>query len=174
MNYLDIIFCAIGIAAFILGFKDGFVRKLIGSLGFFLAIFLGIFLSDSVGAIINKILGTEKYLADILGGFFVFLTVILITSVLKRVIHPFDKVNNLMNRIMGGIVGVIQIIYFLSAALYLLHIFKVPAEKDQAKSFSYSFMYKLLPSTIDYIGEFAPNPKKSIKELIIEKDSIKE
>ncbi|MFA6597234.1 MAG: CvpA family protein [Ignavibacteriaceae bacterium] len=174
MNYLDIIFGIIAIAAFILGFKDGFVRKLIGSLGFFLAIFLGIFLSEPFGKILNTVMGTEKYLAEIMGGFMVFLTVILITSVLKRVIHPFDKVNNLMNRITGGVVGVIQIVYFISAALYLLHIFKVPAEKDQKKSFSYSTLYKLLPKTIDYIGEYTPNPKKSIKELIIEKDSIKE
>ncbi|MCK9426741.1 MAG: CvpA family protein [Ignavibacteriaceae bacterium] len=174
MNYLDISFCVIGAAAFILGFKDGFVRKLIGSLGFFLAIFLGIFLSETIGTVINKIMGTEKYLAEILGGFVVFLGVILITSFLKRMIHPFDKVNNLMNRITGGVVGIIQIAYFLSAALYLLHIFKVPSEKDQIKSFSYATMYKLLPSTIDYLGEFTPNPKKSIKELIIEKDSIKE
>lgn len=174
MNYLDIIFGIIAIAAFILGFKDGFVRKLIGSLGFFLAIFLGIFLSEPFGIILNKVMGTEKYLAEIMGGFLVFLAVILITSFLKRVIHPFDKVNNLMNRITGGVVGVIQIVYFISAALYLLHIFKVPSEKDQKKSFSYSTLYKLLPKTIDYIGEYTPNPKKSIKELIIEKDSIKE
>ncbi|NCQ19020.1 MAG: CvpA family protein [Ignavibacteria bacterium] len=174
MNYLDIIFGVIAIAAFILGFKDGFVRKLIGSLGFFLAIFLGIFLSVPFGTILNKMFGMEKYLAEIFGGFVVFLLVVLITSLLKRVIHPFDKVNNFMNRLTGGIVGIIQIVYFVSAALYLLHIFKVPSEKDQVKSFSYSTLYKLLPGTIDYIGEYAPNPKKSIKELIIEKDSIKE
>ncbi len=174
MNYLDFIFAAIVIAAFILGFKDGFVRKLIGSLGFFLAIFLGILLSETFGSILNKMFGMEKYLAEILGGFIIFLIIIMVTSILKRVIHPFDKVNNMMNRITGGIVGIIQIVYFVSAALYLLHIFKVPSEKDQTKSFSYSTIYKLLPTTIDYIGEYAPNPKKSIKELIIEKDSIKE
>ncbi|OGU83278.1 MAG: hypothetical protein A2279_06330 [Stygiobacter sp. RIFOXYA12_FULL_38_9] len=154
--------------------KDGFVRKLIGSLGFFLAIFLGIMLSDSLGSILNKMFGMEKYLAEILGGLVIFLLVIMITSILKRVIHPFDKVNNMMNRLTGGVVGVIQIVFFVSAALYLLHIFKVPSEKDQAKSISYSTLYKLLPKTIDYIGEYAPNPKTSIKELIIEKDSIKE
>jgi len=174
LNYLDIVFGIIAVAAFLLGFKDGFVRKLIGSLGFFLAIFLGIILSESLGNILNKMFAMEKYLAEILGGFAVFLLVILITSLLKRVIHPFDKVNNLMNRIAGGAVGIIQILYFISAALYLLHIFKVPSEKDQKNSFSYPTVYKLLPKTIDYIGEFAPNPKTSIKKLIIEKDSIKE
>ena len=65
MNYLDFIFAGIAVAAFILGFKDGFVRKLIGSLGFFLAIFLGIMLSDSLGSILNKMFGMEKYLADL-------------------------------------------------------------------------------------------------------------
>ena len=94
MNYLDFIFGGIAVAAFILGFKDGFVRKLIGSLGFFLAIFLGIMLSDSLGSILNKMFGMEKYLAEILGGLVIFLLVIMITSILKRVIHPFDKVNN--------------------------------------------------------------------------------
>jgi len=174
LNYLDIVFLVIGIAAFILGFKDGFVRKLIGSLGFFAAIFLGIFLSELVGTVINNVLGTEKYLAEILGGFTVFLVMIMITSYLKRVIHPFDKVNNLMNRIAGGIVGVIQIVYFISAGLYLLQLFKVPSEEVQKSSLSYATVSHILPNTIDYISEYAPNPKVSLKKLIIEKDSIKE
>jgi len=174
LSYIDIIFVLVSAAAFILGFKDGFVRKLIGSLGFFLAIFLGILLSEPFGSVINTTVGTEKYLAEILGGFVVFLLVILATSFLKRVIHPFDKVNNLMNRITGGVVGIIQIVYFLSAAFYLLHIFKIPSEAEQKKSYTYSTVYTILPKTIDYIGEYGPNPKTSIKKLIIEKDSIKE
>jgi len=42
MNYIDYILIAIILIGFILGYKDGLVRKVIGLLGLVVAIFLAI------------------------------------------------------------------------------------------------------------------------------------
>lgn len=172
MNYFDIVLIIILIVAFILGFKDGIIRKLIGTAGFFLAIFLGILLAKTAGSAVHSITGIEAYFSEILAGFFIFVLVIVITSVIKRVVHPFDKINNMVNRILGGITGMIQILFFISAALYLLNVFKIPEQETRDTSFLYSPFASFLPEVIDQIENFNPYTKKSIKEFLIEKDSL--
>ncbi|HRI46728.1 MAG TPA: CvpA family protein [Ignavibacteriaceae bacterium] len=172
MNYIDIILFIVLTVAFVLGFKDGFVRKLIGTVGFFLALFLSISFSTWLGKIIFSVTGIEQYLSEILAGFTIFITILVLAAFLKRVIHPFDKVNNLINRIVGGLTGTIQMLIFLSAALYLLNIFDFPDEKVKEDSFLYSPVYKILPFAINSLQAITPDAKESIKEYIIEKDSI--
>ncbi len=173
MNILDVIIFAIVAVGFILGFKDGFVRKIIGLIGFGLAIFLAIKFSDFTGRYIEGLFGIEFYLSEIIGGILIFLLIVFITSVMKRVVHPFDKINNMFNQIIGGIVGIIQILYFLSAVLFLLNIFNFPSKNLTEGSVFYKPVYSIIPSTIDIIKSYTPETKKIIKEYINDKDSVK-
>ena len=84
MSILDIILIVIILIGFILGFKDGFVRKLIGLIGFALAIFLAITFAFDLGKIIESITGIEIYLSEIIGGIIIFIVVIFIFSIIKR------------------------------------------------------------------------------------------
>ena len=72
-------------------------------------------------------------------------------SVLKRIIHPFDKVNRFMNQFLGGLAGVLQILFFISALLLFLNIFNFPGENDRDKSFLYNPVYQIIPVSIDLI-----------------------
>jgi membrane protein required for colicin V production len=172
LNYLDVVIIVICAIVFILGFKDGFVRKLIGSVGFFLAIYLAIKFSPDLGKIFNSVLKMEIYFAEIFAGFLIFIVVVFISSVIKRVVHPFDKVNNMINRILGGIVGLIQILFFLSALLYLLNIFKFPPHNVKHQSYLYVKVYRILPSTFNLINNYTPSAKNTFRNYILEKDSI--
>ncbi len=168
MNYIDIILLIFLVIAFILGFKDGFVRKIIGTLGFFLAIFLAILFYDYIGLLLNSILQIEIQFANIIGGFLIFIFIIILTSILKRIVHPFDRVNNLINQFTGGIIGVIQILFFLSALLYVLNIFTFPSEKDKNKSLIYSKIYIILPKSITFIEKQTPSTKNKIENYLID------
>lgn len=172
MNFLDIVLIIVLLVGFILGYKDGLARKIIGFIGFCLAIYLSMSFSDEVGIFIFETFGTEIYLAKIFGGVIIFLIIIFITSILKRVIHPFDKVNNLVNQITGGLIGLIQIVYFLSAALFLMGIFSFPSEDTISNSMLYSKIYDILPDTLEYLSDYTPDTKELIKELIIDQDTL--
>jgi membrane protein required for colicin V production len=173
LNIIDIIILLILSLGFILGFKDGFIRKLIGLIGFILAIYLGITFSEELGSIIEAALGIEIYLAEIIGGITIFITVIIIFSLLKRFIHPFDRVNNIINQVTGGFVGTIQILYFLSAFLFLLNVVNVPDKSKKESSILYEKVYNIIPQTIDYLTNYTPAPKELIKDYINDKDTIK-
>ena len=130
MNPIDLIIIITVLVGFILGFKDGFVRKLIGLVGFGLAIVLAALLKDDFGAMIENAFDIEIYLSEIIAGIVIFFGVVVIFTLLKRVIHPFDRVNNLINQIVGGLVGVFQLLYFLSAVFLLLNIFDIPGKSS--------------------------------------------
>ncbi len=158
---------------FILGFKDGFVRKIIGLIGFAVAIILAINFAADIGRVIETVFKIEFYLAEIIGGISIFSIIILFTSIIKRVVHPFDKVNNLVNQLGGGVVGVIQILFFLSAVLFILKIFDIPNENDSKGSLFYSKVYNIIPDVVDYISSQNPQNKNFIKDFINGRDTTK-
>ena len=172
MNLVDIIIVVVVLVGFILGYKDGFVRKLIGLIGLGAAIFLAAKFASAFGQMIDNFFGIEFYLSKIIAGVLIFLCVIVIFSIIKRLVHPFDKVNNLINQIAGGVVGVVQILFFLSAVFFLLNIFNAPSQKVRKNSLFYQKVYDIIPSAIDYLNNYTPETKKFIKEYINEKDSL--
>jgi membrane protein required for colicin V production len=174
LNLLDlviVVFIAIG---FILGFKDGFVRKLIGVTGFIIATFLAIKLAAFIGKAIESALNIEFYLSEIIGGIAIFLFVIVVFSIIKRVVHPFDKVNNIINQIVGGIVGILQVIVFLSALFLLLNVFNQPRPKITSESFFHDKILGIIPSVISSVRVYTPETKKMIKDYINDKDKEKD
>jgi membrane protein required for colicin V production len=173
LNLLDIIIIAIVIIGFILGYKDGFVRKIIGLIGLALAIYLAVKYSAVFGNMIVTWFGIEFYLSQIIAGVLIFFAVIAIFSIIKRIVHPFDKVNNFINQIVGGFVGAIQILFFLSAVFFLLNIFNAPSKKAKDGSLLYKDVYNIIPVTVDYLNSFTPKTKEFIKDYINDKDSVK-
>ena len=173
MTFLDLIIVVVILIGFILGFKDGFVRKIIGLLGFIGAVILAALFYEKLGVYVESLTGIEIYLSKIIAGITIFLVVMISISLIKRWVHPFDKVNNLINQILGGVIGTIQILFFLSAILFLLKIFEIPDDKTAKSSLLYSKAYELLPATIDYLNSYTPKTKELLKDYINEKDSLK-
>lgn len=172
MNPIDIIVIIAVVAGFILGFKDGFVRKIVGIIGFILALLCVALFSARLGIAIENVLGIEFYLAEIIAGVSIFFGIILIFTFLKRIIHPFDKVNNLVNQIVGGFVGIIQILYFVSALFLIMNIFNFPGPEARKQSAFYDEMYQVIPLTIDYLSNYTPPAKEIIRDYINEKDTL--
>jgi membrane protein required for colicin V production len=170
LNILDVIIIVLVAIGFILGFKDGFVRKIIGLLGFIIASYSAIKLAASFGRTIESVFKIEFYFAEIIGGILIFLVIILLTSIIKRVVHPFDKVNNTINQLIGGVVGVIQVLFFLSALFLLLNVFNQPSEKLTSKSYLHGKVLNIIPAVINYVKDYTPETKKIIKDYINDKD----
>jgi len=151
LNYLDYIILIILIIGFLLGFKDGFVRKIIGLIGFIIGVILAFQFSNKVGKYLALFFNNDEYLSSVIAGITIFLIAILIASLIKRVVHPFDKVNRFINQFIGGIIGTVQIAFFLSAVFLFLNIFSFPNIAQRNNSLSYNFVLDLIPKSIDLI-----------------------
>ncbi|MBI9072295.1 MAG: CvpA family protein [Melioribacteraceae bacterium] len=166
MSYLDIIIFVVILIGFLLGYKDGLVRKIIGIIGFILALVLAFKFAKVSGAFISPVFNDEIYLSEIVAGILIFLITVIIISILKRIIHPVDKVNRFINQLLGGISGAVQIVFFISGFLLFLNIFNFPNEKDANESYLYSKVYNVLPFTIDFILGKDTDTKNIIKDFL--------
>ena len=171
LNIVDIIILVMILIGFILGFKDGVIRKIIGVIGFVLAIVLAFEFSDSVSKLISPFFNDEVYLAGLVAGFLIFSVVILIFAIIKRLLHPFDKINKFANQLIGGIVGIIQMLFFVSAFLMLLNIFNIPAESSREESTLYSPVYGIVPTAIDMVMGDSTQVQNYFEEFIKEKET---
>jgi len=151
MNYIDYVLIGIILVGFILGYKDGLIRKVIGLLGLIIAIFLSVTYSSELGEYLSPMFNDEDYLAKIVSGIIIFFVIILLVAIIKRLVHPSDKVNKFLNQLLGGIAGTIQIIFFTSVFLLLLNVLSIPKQEDKDNSFFYSPIYSVIPTTIDLI-----------------------
>lgn len=171
MNYIDYIIIAFVIIAFLLGYKDGLVRKLIGLIGFFTAIYASFKFSNDVAKIVSPVFNDDIYLSEIVAGILIFLLVIFIVAIIKRIVHPIDKVNRFLNQILGGVSGAVQAVFFLSALFLVLNIFNYPDEVEKNNSILFNDIYSIVPTVIDYIiGN--DSEKIELFEDIIKKNDI--
>jgi len=172
LNYIDYIILGILFVGFILGYKDGLVRKIIGVLGLVIGLFLGIKFSKEAGILLAPAFNDELYLSEIIGGVLIFLITIFLASVIKRLIHPADKVNKFLNQLLGGIAGVLQLMFFVSALLLFLNIFQFPNQNLKESSLLYSSVYSIIPKTIELVSGSSIDAKGFIKDYIESQDSI--
>ena len=128
--------------------------------------------SAEVGEFIAPAFNNELYLAEIVAGILIFLGTIFTVSIIKRIIHPIDKVNKLLNQILGGISGAIQMIFFVSGFLILINVFNLPSSDDKENSFVYKDVYNAIPQTIDFIFGADSRAKTIIKDYIEKKDEL--
>ena len=166
MNYLDYIILIVLVIGFVLGFKDGLVRKLIGVIGLIVAVVLVVEFASPVGSYVAPFFNDEVYLAEIIAGIVIFFLTILLVSILKRIVHPVDKVNKFVNQILGGISGTVQILFILSAFFLFLNIARIPSEKAKKESLGYNFVHGIIPGTIDLVLGVDSNTQQYIKDFI--------
>jgi len=160
VNILDIIIFAVFLIGFALGYKDGIVRKIIGIVGLALAIYLSAKYAESFGNILARMTNIENYFAKIISALLIFFTIITVFSLIKRVVHPFDKVNNLINQLLGAVIGSAQLLFFLSAVFFILSMFGLPQDSTTKGSVFYKTIYNVLPETVNLLNDYTPEPKK--------------
>lgn len=169
-EYLDYIILAFLIIGFLLGFKDGFIKKIFSFIGFVSAIILAFYLSPSVRVWLVKLLDVKPDIAVIISFTIVFLFFILIFKLIIKLIRPKVSVFGFIDRLLGGILGGFQMGLFISAILIVLNLLNFPSPEEKANLKYYEFTYKLLPSTFSFIKEILPESEiifKIIKDLNI-------
>ncbi|MGK9369559.1 CvpA family protein [Melioribacter sp. Ez-97] len=172
MNYLDYLIIVVGLIGFILGFKDGLIRKIIGITGLVLAVILTVNFSDELAIILTPVLNDDDYFAKIVAAVLIFLTTIIIFSILKRIVHPSDKVNKLINQIIGGLIGTLQIIIFLSGLFLVLDLLGYPDKQTRTESLMYERVYNIIPGVINFVVDKSSNATDIIKDFIEKTDTL--
>ncbi|MDR0733240.1 MAG: CvpA family protein [Dysgonamonadaceae bacterium] len=154
MTWLDIIVCVCLCTGLVKGLYDGLVKRLVSFVSFILAIVF----SGMIAGILRNIV--NWHIHDAIYYVFAFSFIITVFTLLANVI---DKVINftpmgMINRLAGGLFGVLIWLLSLSFALNILSTFDsksvVISKEMQEKSVTYAPVKMALPIVSPYIKEF--------------------
>jgi membrane protein required for colicin V production len=159
LNYIDFILFGGLAVGFILGFKDGIIRKLIGLLGVVAGLFAAFWWAETLGSKLIGFFDNERNLANIIAGILIFFVVLALFSIIKRIVHPADKINKFVNQLLGGIFGVFNC--FLVIAIILVILELSPLKNTVVNLTENSHIVK---STRILIGELEKNYPKIEQE----------
>lgn len=154
---IDYTILGLVILGFILGFKDGFIKKIFSFAGFVFAIIAALTFAPRARAYLIKYLDINPSTAVIISFIIVFLIVIILTKLLIKIIRPKKSVLGFFDRILGGLTGLFQMGLFLSGILILLSFFKFPDDQQKANLKYYNFTYNLLPETFGFVKKIYPD-----------------
>lgn len=175
-DILDYIILGIFIIGFILGFKDGFFKKIFSFVGFVLAVIASFIFSPKARVFFIDTFNLDPKLGVVLSFILIFFIVIIISKFIINIIRPKKSVLGFIDRTIGGFIGTFQMGLFLSGLLIFLSLFNFPNAKDRSNLIYYSFTYNLLPNTFGFIKKIYPESEiifdifKKLKEEILRTD----
>lgn len=155
-HYLDYVIIGFLIIGFLLGFKDGLLKKILSLLGFIVAIIAAIYLSPKVRPFFIDALNfspkTSLYVSIIL----IFLLFFILSKIVVKLFKPQNSVLGFIDRLIGGIIGIFQLGLLLSALLIILNFFEYPTQEEKKQIKYYSLVYNLIPSTFKFVERIFP------------------
>lgn len=172
-NYLDIVIVILVILGFLLGLKDGFIKKILSLAALAVAIIISITFSNNVKLFIQSLIQIDPFPAMIISFILIFVLSFLVASIISKMFTPKDVVLNFINRILGGLLGFLQVGLILSALLIFLNIFHFPNEEVKRDSHFYKLTYNLIPLTFKFVEKTFPSSKEFF-DLIREANKRKE
>jgi len=157
----------VGVLVFmLLGFRDGFFKKIFGILGFLGGLICAIKFMVPFSNIIMHNLEFSEESALILAFFMIFIMVIIIVNLIYRWFgQSGSETMKIWSRIAGAFLGVAQGLVSVSLILMMLNLFGVPSEDEKQESLLYEDSYQIAPIVFDYSTKWMPASKKFFEEL---------
>jgi uncharacterized membrane protein required for colicin V production len=153
INYIIIGLIALG---FLLGFRDGLIKKVFSFTGFVLAILASFSFSPRIRPYLISYLHFDPTTAVIFSFIFVFLIILILSKILIKIIRPKKSVLGFIDRFLGAALGGFQMALFVSGLLIFLSLFHLPSAQDRANLKYYNFTYNLLPETFGFVRKVIP------------------
>ena len=157
MSAIDI-YILVGILAFgLLGFRDGFFKKIFGIFGMWGGLILAVKLMNPVSDNVMQLIDVSSETAVVCSFVFIFLMTILAVNLFYRWFgRSADDTMSIRTRIMGTILGFSQGVVSVSLFLIMLSIYDVPTEQDKSASLVYDDVIRVAPIVFDYSTRWMP------------------
>ena len=166
MTLIDIVLGLILVLFLISGYRNGFVKKIIGITCLILAIVLGTKFSADLAEIIFEPIGITGKAGFALS----FVLIIVGITIAQSLIYKFlikEMVKGLWNNLLGVVVGFFEGILILSVSLIVMSIYlNIPSEETKGSSVLYKPLKNSAPMLFDSINSFLPDSQDFYEQLI--------
>jgi membrane protein required for colicin V production len=148
----------IGLLLFgVLGFRDGFFKKLFGFFGIWGGLILAIKYMNPLSEILSQWLDLSTEMGVVTSFFLIFLFSVLVVNIIYRWFgSSASDTMNMKNRIAGCVLGFGQGVITASLVLIMLSIFDMPSQEDRQTSLLYGKIVGVAPIVFDYSTRWMP------------------
>lgn len=166
MAFTDILIL-VGLLLFLLlGFRDGFFKKVFGILGFIAGLVCATKFMNPLGEKYVQWLNMDKETALTLAFFSIFMGIVLIEILFYRWFgRSGSETLKFWSRVAGGIIGVMQGLLAISLILIMFNIYEVPSEESKNDSILYDPVFRIAPTVFNYTTTWMPETKEFYDEL---------
>ncbi len=166
MSTTDILI-VVGVFLFgLLGFRDGFFRKLFGILGILLGLIVATKFMAGLGENIMVWMDFSPETSNVLAYAFLFMLSVVIVNVLFRWFGRSSKeALSMRSRFAGSLLGLVQGLVGVSLILLMLNSYEIPSENDKEESVFYDPMSSIAPMVFDYATSWMPASKDFFEEI---------
>ncbi|MEX1055998.1 MAG: CvpA family protein, partial [Rhodothermales bacterium] len=155
---LDILIIILLVVGIVRGFMKGAIRQALGLVGSVLAVILGLEFMHPMGQAIAGLVGLSEPLYAPVGFIAIFAAVEILVFLLSRTLESLLRVMKLtvVNRAMGGVLGLAKTVLILSVLFLVLGLFDVPEAENRQSSILYRPVATVFPSTWDFAARHLP------------------
>lgn len=149
-----------------LGFRKGFLRKLLGIAGIIIGFILAIKFYSSISPLLGTFIKGNPVFVNVL-SFLLIIGILYGAAVwLARFIANMNSGTGLIDKILGTITGFIQGLIISSVLLFNLALADMPSQQTRDSSMLYKTVYKIAPALFDKIIEYFPGLQELYKEYL--------
>lgn len=156
MAFIDIIIGMVLGLFLISGYRNGFVKKLIG----ITCLLLALILATKFSADINELLFAEIGISGQTGFFLSFLVIVLVITFAQSIVYKTlikDMVDSAWNKILGLFVGLFEGAVAISIALIIMSMYlNLPGQETRSDSALYKPLKNFAPMVFDEVNSFFP------------------
>lgn len=149
-----------------LGFKNGFVKKIISIACLGLALILATKFSSDIAELIFEPIGISGRIGFVMS----FILIVIAVSLTQSLIYKFfikDLVDGVWNKIGGIFIGLMEGGLILSIALILMSIYlHIPSDETRASSQLYKPIKNFAPMVFDGINTFLPESEDFYQQIM--------
>ncbi len=151
----------VGIALFaLLGFRDGFFRKLFGIMGLIIGLLAATRFMGDLGENIVRWLDFSPDVSYVLAFSFLFMFSMVIVNILYRWFGRSSRETlSMRSRFVGAILGIGQGLVSVSLLLIMFGIFDIPASDERDSAVFYEPIRDIAPTVYNYTTSWLPESK---------------
>jgi len=164
MNWLDIVIALIVTLPAFIGFRKGFLRKIVGIAGIAAGFILAVRFYDKAAGVLSSLIKESQLFINVI-SFLIIITLLYGISLwLGRFLSDINSGTSIINKILGTAFGFLQGLIVASVLLYNLAFINFPSEQTRHTSALYPFVYKIAPSMFDKIIDLFPGLQNAYKK----------
>lgn len=166
MNFTDILILLGMLAYMLLGFRDGFLKKVFAILGLWGGLVIAAKYMALVADQFTAWLGLSAEIANILAFACMFIAVTVVVNLFYRWFGRSDTESlKVVSRLAGSILGAAQGAVAISLLLLMFNVFDVPSVDSQNESLLYKEWIQVAPTVFDYSTQWIPDSKVFFEEV---------